>query len=142
MVKRRGFVLAFGCLASVGLAAATVALDKYLDPFDDLPFDHAGWAAAEAHERAPMTREAVRRLPMGSHAAEVRALLGEADMVSSNTICSGAQPREIKTWAYSLGSWSGFGPYGVDSAFLCVRLGSQGKAVAAEITGGVAGQLA
>ncbi len=31
-----------------GLAAAVAALDRYLDPFDDRPFDPAAWAAADA----------------------------------------------------------------------------------------------
>ena len=48
-----------------GLIAAAVALDRYLDPFDDRPFDQALWAAAEPQDRGPMARDAIRHLPVG-----------------------------------------------------------------------------
>ena len=40
------------------------------------------------------------------------------------------------TYAYYLGSWSGLGPYGFDSAFLYIHLDGEGRVLAAEITGG------
>ena len=111
---------------------AGVVFNSYLDPFDDQPFDPAAWAAAEEHERerGPMARDAVRHIPPGTSAGRVRELLGEAYSRWSN------QPDPGETWSYYIGSWSGLGPYGLDSAFVEVCFDNNGRVVKAKITGG------
>lgn len=114
--------------------------DSYLDPFDDRPFDPATWAVADERERGPMARDALRRLPAGLPAARVRELLGEPQPVIRDprgpVDAYGNRLDHPETWAYSLGSWSGLGPYGFDDAFLYVHFGSDNCVVAVEITGG------
>jgi hypothetical protein len=134
------WLAATALLAAGGLWAGVVALDRYLDPFDDLPFDPAGWAAADAHDRGPMARGAIRHLPPGTPATRVRELLGEPQPVARDSRgpvdIYGNRLEHPETWAYDLGSWSGLGPYGFDDAFLYVHFGSDGRVVAAEVTGG------
>jgi hypothetical protein len=121
---------------AVGLVAAFRAIDSYLDPFDDRPFDPAVWATGDEVERGPMARDAIRHLPSGLPAARVRELLSEPQLVPAGGDRWGMRPRQAETWSYWLGCWSGLGPYGFDDAFLYVHFGSDGRVVAAEITGG------
>lgn len=113
-------------------------IDSYLDPFDDRPFDHAAWAAASSREqqRGPMARDALRQLPIGTPLEKVREMLGEGEAVPVEEDRWGIRPRQAATWEYWLGCWSGFGPYGFDSASLYVHFDSDGRVVAVEITGG------
>jgi hypothetical protein len=123
----------------VGLIVAAVAVNRYLDPFDDAPFDPAAWAAAGPQGRGPMARDAIRHLPPGLPSARVRELFGESDPFPGpgGTVDGfGHTLRHPQTWAYYLGCWSGLGPYALDSAFLWVHFDSGGKVVSAEITGG------
>jgi len=139
---KRVFVLlaVVAVVAAAGLVGGVVALNRYLDPFDDQPFSPAAWSAADSHERGPMARSAIRHVPPGTPASQVRELLGEpqpADRDPRGPVdVFGNELAHPKTWAYYLGCWSGLGPYGFDSAFLYVHFGSDGRVVAAEITGG------
>jgi hypothetical protein len=123
-----------------GLVAGFVALDRYLDPFDDQLFTPEAWAAAKAQDRGPMARDAIRHLPPGTPAARVRGLLGDGGqmpgLAGSPVDGFGHRLKHSETWSYYLGCWSGLGPYALDSAFLYVHFGSDGRVVAAEITGG------
>jgi hypothetical protein len=123
-----------------GLLAVLMALDRYLDPFDRRPFDPAGWAAAAPQGRGPMARDALRHLPPGTPAARVRELLGEPEPVpgvpGSPEDGFGHRMKHPETWSYYLGSWSGLGPYALDSAFMYVYFGPDRRVVATEITGG------
>jgi hypothetical protein len=139
--RRRLFVL-LALAASgvvVGLVVAVVALDRYLDPFDDRLFDTRAWAAADSQGRGPMARDAIRHLPEGLPAARVRELLGNPDPFPGpgGTVDGfGNRLRYPETWAYYLGSWSSLSWYGLDSAFLYVHFGQDGRVASAEITGG------
>jgi hypothetical protein len=75
--KRLLSLFAVALLATGGLWAGMVALDQYLDPFDDRAFISAAWEAADSHDRGPMARDAIRHIPPGTTAARVRELLGE-----------------------------------------------------------------
>jgi hypothetical protein len=131
-------VLATVALVVTAGVVGGVALDCYLDPFDDRPFDPVAWAAAheDEQERGPMARDAIRHLPAGLSSARVRELLGEGQIIPAGGDRWGVQPRQSETWSYWLGCWSGLGPYGFDSAFLYVHFGPDGRVVGAEITGG------
>ena len=124
-------------LASVGLAVALLKFNSYLDPFDDDLFDPVAWAAADEHERdrGPMARDALNKLPIGTPTARVRELLGEGEVIQAGGDRWGMRPLQHETWSYSLGCWSGLGPYGFDAAFLYVHFDSDGRVVATEITG-------
>jgi hypothetical protein len=129
-------VLTLGVVA--GAVAGFVALDRYLDPFDDRPFDPAAWAAAEGHEqeRGPMARDAARHVPPGTPAELVRELLGKPDFVDTDNPPDkhGRRPKGYERWAYDLGSWSHY--HGFDAASLDVHFDRGGRVVEAEITGG------
>ncbi|QEL19843.1 hypothetical protein [Limnoglobus roseus] len=114
------------------------ALDRYLDPFDDQPFDPAAWAAADEREqdRAPMARAAAAHLSPGTPESRVRELLGEPTSVTNREDRWGVRPRTGEMWEYWLGCWSGMGPYGWDSASLYVHFGPDGRVTSTEITGG------
>jgi hypothetical protein len=124
----------------VGLVAGFVALDRYLDPFDDQPFDPAAWAAGREREkdRGPMARDAARRLPPGTPAERVRELLGEPDNAESGNPPDhwGRRVKGYTRWTYSLGCWSGLGWYGFDAAALDIHFDRDGRVVETEITGG------
>lgn len=87
-----------------------------------------------------MARDALRHLPVGMPAAEVRKLLGEFRPVDRDPRGAvdvyGNRLDHPETWKYYLGNWSGIGPYSFDDAFLYVHFNSDGKVAAAEITGG------
>jgi len=126
--------LAVVSLLVVGLVVGFRAFDSYLDPFDDQPFDP--WAVADEQRRGPMARDAIRHLPTGKPAAQVRELLGEPGIVPTGGDPWGVKPRQTETWEYWLGCWSGLGPYGFDDASLYVHFGPDGWVVAVEIKGG------
>jgi len=138
--KPQFVLLAFAFVVVGGMVAGAVALDRYLDPFDDRPFDPAAWAAADSKGRGSMARDALRHLSPGTPAARVRELLGNPEPVpgvpSSPVDGFGHRLQHSETWSYYLGCWSGLGPYALDSAFLYVCFGPDGRVVAAEITGG------
>lgn len=114
-----------------------LAVNSYLDPFDDRPFDQAAWAAAEIErDRGPMARDAIRHIPSGTSRERVRELLGETGCIPVGGDRWGVKPRQSETWEYYIGSWSAIGPYGLDSAFLHVHFDRDGRVVAAEINGG------
>ena len=73
-------------------------------------------------------------------AEQVRELLGESQPVHRDSRgpvdVFGNRLEHPESWAYYLGCWSGFGPYGFDSAFIYVHFGADGRVVKAEITGG------
>jgi hypothetical protein len=122
-------VVACGALA-LGLRAVV----RSLDPFEASPFEPAAWAAAGAEGRAAMTRDAIRRLPAGLPEAEIERLLGKADEVSeTQRLTASRPPGAVRTYSYSLGSWSG--QY-YDSTFLWVHVDGQGRVIAAVIGGG------
>jgi hypothetical protein len=107
-----------------------------LDRFDVRPFDPAAWAEASPQERGPMARDAIRHLPPGLPADRVRALLGEPQPVPGrhgSLDAFGNRLRHPETWWYWVGGWWW---YGLDSAFLYIHFGPDGKVAAAEITGG------
>ncbi len=95
-------------VATAVLVAGFIALDRYLDPFDDRPFDPASWAAADEQQRGPMARDAARHVPHGTPAERVRELLGEPDhAVSDNPPDKWGRPVKGYTrWSYWLGCWS------------------------------------
>lgn len=123
-----------------GLIVGVGALDRYLDPFDDRPFNQAEWSSANERERGPMARDAVRHLLPGMSADQVRELLGPTQPVYRDPRGPvdgyGNRLEHPETWAYWLGCWSGLGPYSFDDAFLYVHFGADGRVIAAEITGG------
>jgi hypothetical protein len=140
-LRRRVLLLVTALLGVVGgLTAGFVALDHYLDPFDDRPFDPAAWAEAKEHEkeRGRMARDAARRLPAGTPTERVRALLGKPDeAISGNPPDKwGRRIKGYTRWSYSLGCWSGLGWYGFDAADLDVYFDREGRVVETEITGG------
>jgi outer membrane protein assembly factor BamE (lipoprotein component of BamABCDE complex) len=115
-----------------------VALDRYLDPFDDRPFNVAEWAAADEQRRGPMARDAARHVPSGMTAERVRELLGEPnETMTDNPFDKWGRRRKGSTrWSYWLGCWSGLGWYGFDSADLDVYFDQEGCVVEREIDGG------
>jgi hypothetical protein len=125
-------------VATAVLVVGFIALDRYLDPFDDRPFDPASWAAADEQQRGPMARDAARHVPHGTPAERVRELLGEPDhAVSDNPPDKWGRPVKGYTrWSYWLGCWSGLGWYGFDSADLDIYFNREGRVVVVEITGG------
>lgn len=138
---KRILIVALTTLALVGvLVVVGIALNRYLDPFDDRPFSSAAWKVANTQDRGPMARDAIRHLPPGTPATRVRELLGEGGPVpgiaGSPVDGFGHRLEHPVTWSYYLGCWSGLGPYRFDSAFLYVHFGPDGGVVAAEITGG------
>ena len=131
----------FALLAIAGLlAAGGVALNRGLDPFCRRAFSPAEWATAVPQARGPMARDAIRHVPPGTPAAEVRHMLGEPEPVpgapGSSVDGFGHRLRHAETWSYWIGSWSGLNWYNLDSAFLYVHVGADGRVVATEITGG------
>jgi hypothetical protein len=123
----------------VGPVAGVIALDRYLDPFDDQPFDPAAWAATGSQGRGRMARDAICHLPAGLPAARVRALLGEPEPVpgpGGPVDGFGNRLQHSETWSYYLGCWSRLSWYAFDSAFLYVHFGPGGQVAAAEIAGG------
>lgn len=115
-----------------------IALARYLDPFDDRPFDRREWAVASARDRAPMARDALRQIGMEMPQAEVRDLLGDPQPVLSfpgNVDAYGNRLNYPQTWSYHIGSWSA-NPWGFDSTYLYVHFDSDAKVAAIEITGG------
>lgn len=135
-----GLLVVAAVLVAGGCVAGFVALDRYLDPFDDRPFSPAAWAGADPDDRGPMARDAIRHLPAGTSKGRVRELLGEGEPVWRDPRGPvdgfGNRLDHPETWTYYLGCWSGLGPYGFDSAFLYVHFGPDGRVVAAEVTGG------
>jgi len=141
MTKDRKRVVVLAAVASValaGLVVGFVALDRYLDPFDDRPFDPTSWAAADEQQRGPMARDAARQVPPGTAAERVRELLGEPDhAVSGNPPDKwGRSVKGYTRWTYFLGCWSGLGWYGFDAAELDIHFDREGRVVAVEIDGG------
>jgi len=126
-------------LAAVAVVVLTgVALARYLDPFDDRSFDRREWVAASPRDRAPMARDAIRRIGLGMPQAEVRDLLGDPQPVSSftgNVDAYGNRLAFPETWSYHIGNWSA-NPWGFDDTFLYVHFDSDAKVAAVEITGG------
>jgi hypothetical protein len=137
-LTRRGEHLIILSLVVVSGAVGFVALDRYLDPFDDLPFNPAMWAAADEEGRGPMARDAARHVPPGTTAERVRELLGEpTETVTDNPLDKWSRRRKGATrWSYCLGCWSGVGWYGFDSADLDVYFDQEGRVVETEIDGG------
>ena len=140
MGKRHKRLFVLLVVAALAVVGGAVALDSSLDPFNDRRFDPAAWAAAGSKERGPMARDAIRHLPPGTSAARVRELLGAPKPVpgvsGSPVDGFGNRLRHAETWSYYLGSWSGLSRHALDSAFLYVHFGPDGRVVEAEITGG------
>ncbi len=138
-IRRRWVVRLVKVVVVIALVVfAGVVFNSYLDPFDDQPFDHVAWAAAEEHERerGPMARGAIRHIPPGTSAERVRELLGEPQIIPAGGDRWGVQPRSGECWSYSIGSWSAIGPYGFDAAFVYVHFDRDGKVVSAVVDGG------
>lgn len=110
------------------LVVGGVRVNSWLDPFDDQRFDPTAWAADE-YERGPMTREAIRHIPPGTRKERVRELLGKPDP-------RWADASDAEDWTYYIGSWSGLGPYNLDSAFVYVHFDRDGRVVSAQVGGG------
>lgn len=127
-------------LVGGGCVAGLLVLDRYLDPFDDLPFSPAAWAATDEQGRGPMARDAIRHLPAGTSKDRVRELLGNGEPPWRDPRGPwdrfGVRLEYSETSVYNLGSWSGLGPYGFDDAFLYVHFGADGRVVATEVNGG------
>jgi hypothetical protein len=119
-----------------GLVVGFIALDSYLDPFDDRPFNPEAWAAADQQDRGSMARDAMQHLPLGMPAVRVRELFGEPEIIPRGGDRWGMSPRDGETWSYWLGCWSALGWYGFDTAFLYIHFDREGRVIAAEITGG------
>ena len=132
--------VAAGVVAVVLLVVVGFAVNSWLDPFDDRPFDPAAWKAAEEHEwdRGPTARDATRRIPPGTPMARVRELLGEPDEALSGNPPDrwGRRVKGYSRWVYGLGCWSGLGPYNFDAASLEFHFDTSGRVIEAEITGG------
>jgi hypothetical protein len=138
-VRRRWVVLALKVGAAIiVLGYGLLAFDRYLDPFDDHPFDPAAWAVADEQQRGPMARDAARQVPPGTPIERVRALLGEpTETVTRNPPDKWGRPTKGYTrWSYWLGCWSGLGWYGFDCADLDIHFDREGRVVEVEITGG------
>lgn len=134
-------LFSLAALLSVGgCVAGFVALDRYLDPFDDRPFSQAAWAAADEEGRGLMARDAIRHIPAGTSKDRVRELLGDGEPPWLDPRGSvdrfGVRLDHPETWVYWLGCWSGLGPYRFDSAFLYVHFGPDGRVAMAEVNGG------
>jgi hypothetical protein len=133
-------ILAVVVLPTIAVVALVYVRTHQPDPFDTRPFDPAVWAVADANDRGPMARDAIRHLPPGIPAARVRELLGESQPVARDprgpVDVYGNRLQYPETWAYYLGSWSELHPYSFDDAFLYVHFDSDGRVVAAEVTGG------
>jgi hypothetical protein len=136
--KRIVWLAILASVATAGLVGGFVALDRYLDPFDDQPFDPASWAASDEQRRGPMARDAARHLPPGTPAERVRELLGvPTEVVTGNSLDKWGRHRKGATrWSYWLGCWSGLGWYGFDSADLDIYFDQKGRVVETEIDGG------
>lgn len=137
--QRRWVVTLVRALAAVSVFCFLGwAVNSWLDPFDDQPFDIQAWAAAEDRERdrGPMARGAIRQIPPGTSKERVRELLGEAWVTPAGGDRWGVAPRHGETWAYYVGGHSGLGPYNMDAAFVYVHFDQNDRVVEAEITGG------
>lgn len=136
LVKSRKPRVCYTLVAFCGLMSLFIALDNYLDPFDERPFDSAVWANANEQERGPMARDAMRHLTSGLPADQVRELLGEPTILPSTGDRWGIRPRHAETWCYWIGCWSAIHWYGYDSASLYVHFDTNGKVASSEIDGG------
>jgi hypothetical protein len=117
-------------VAAIGLFAL-VAIKQYANPFDDLAFTTAAWAAADDNTRAAMADDLVRNhLAGGLSRSQVRALIGSPD----RTLQSNASTRVLgaETDTYRIGSWS---MQGMDDAFVYVHYDANGNVIEAEIYG-------
>lgn len=114
------------------LLASFVAFTRWVDPFDDRPFDRNRWAAVSNHDRAPMARDVASRV-RGLNQQEVLNLLGEpGNRLTSATDAGGHRLRGAEVFSYYIGSWS---MYGMDDAFVYVHFDTDGVAIYSEITG-------
>lgn len=126
-----------GFVVLAALIAGAIALDSYLDPFDDRPFDPAAWAVADHDGRMSMARDAVRRISPGMTEEEVVGLLGKPDSIEeSHRLTASVSPRAARTYLYYIGSSSLSSLRGLDSAFVWVHLGNDGRVLSAIIGGG------
>lgn len=132
--QQRTIIAAIG--AAIGLISGVFDAGSYLDPFDDQPFLQSTWATTNSETRASMARDAIKQLPIGMSAAQVRELLGETKPVSRFSGAVDAYGNRLlypETWSYYLGSWS---LYGFDDGFLYVHLDADSEVASVEITGG------
>ena len=137
------------CLIVLGIAASIALViylgyefDRWLDPFDDEPFNQAVWATSENNHqlRGPMARDVMKRLPPGTAKSRVKQLLGKPDSdswmsehrfdLSDEGLTSGGE------YTYRLGGWSAIGWYGFDSAWLAIYFDTNGNVIWSEIDGG------
>ena len=117
---------------------------RLTDPFAAETFSPQAWAVADPDGRAGMTRSAMRRLRRGTLEAEVVALLGPGELLTTDELFGvpgqslpmygGPAPRDtVRTRSYYLGNW-GLRYY--DDTFLWVHFGSDGRVIRARIGGG------
>ena len=124
-------------MAAVGGVAALVSLESYLDPFDDESFDPAVWAKKDTESRMAMARDATSHILAGMEKSEVVKLLGEPGSVEEAPRLFGPIPAGAAVmYSYYLGGTSLSSLRGLDSAFLLVYFGPDGRAMAAGIGGG------
>jgi hypothetical protein len=130
-------LLATTFVAGAGLAVAIVALDSYLDPFDDGPFTPEAWAVADDEERAAMARGAVKHVSVGMPETEVVALLGKPDWIwNSRELTASAPARAVRTYSYGVATSSLASLRRLDSVYVWVHVGGDGRVIVAEIGGG------
>lgn len=139
-VQNRVIKIIVAIILIIGVTVSYRTLDSYLDPFDDVPFDPSDWARLKEDQRGPMARGALLYLRTGLPTSKVRELLGEPDRIARDQQQPfdrfGNRVKQAMTWIYNIGSWSGLGPYGLDSAFLLVNFGDDDCVINTEITGG------
>lgn len=134
----------FLCVLLVGfcglgtLYVSLLLLDRYLDPFDDEPFDRSAWMSGTPKDRAKMGHDVIaKHIRRGMVQGEISDLLGKPNQINShvgNRIDGfGNRLKGVKTYIYGLGSWS---LYGLDDAFLYVHFDEDDRVVSADVAGG------
>ena len=116
----------------VAFLASLVAFSRWIDPFDDRPFDSNRWAAASVDDRAAMAGDVLFRV-RGLTQQQVLDLLGEPGRrLTSATDAGGHRLRGVEVFSYYIGSWS---LHGMDDAFVYVHFDADGSVMHSEITG-------
>lgn len=118
----------FAAITAVALAFAGYwAMNRELDPFDDVKFTPAAWARLEPMERARMSDDLVRNhLLPGVSRSQVEDLIGKGEPLWTKF------DREGETHRYDIGSWPSLG---LQEAFITVRYDEGGNVRDAEIDG-------
>lgn len=122
---------------AVALAAAIVAGDRFLDPFNGRPFEPTAWAANATGDRMAMARAAARRVRPGMAESEIALALGPPDGVWHDELPTGSAPGQAaRTHSYGLGGSELSMLRGLDTAYLWVDVDADGRVIAAVIGGG------